>query len=66
MSTNRLDRIKAILANVSEPQASSAQPFEALSRADRDRALNTSEHRAFRETLQTLLAKIFRLPQTER
>jgi hypothetical protein len=36
---------------------------EALARADRDRALNESEHRAFRETFQTLLAEIARLWQ---
>jgi maltose O-acetyltransferase len=32
-------------------------------RADRDRALNESEHRAFRETFQTMLAEIDRLWQ---
>jgi len=32
-------------------------------RADRDRALNESEHRAFRETFQTMLAEIARLWQ---
>ena len=32
-------------------------------RADRDRALNESEHRAFRETFQTILAEIARLWQ---
>jgi hypothetical protein len=32
-------------------------------RADRDRAINESEHRAFRETFQTLLAEIARLWQ---
>lgn len=31
--------------------------------ADRDRALNESEHRAFRETFQTMLAEIARLWQ---
>jgi hypothetical protein len=36
---------------------------ESLARADRDRALNESEHRAFRETFQTLLAEISRLWQ---
>lgn len=36
---------------------------EALARADRDRALNESEHRAFRETFQTMLAEIARLWQ---
>lgn len=36
---------------------------EALTRADRDRALNESEHRAFRETFQTMLAEIARLWQ---
>lgn len=32
-------------------------------RADRDRALNESEHRAFRETFQTLLAEVARIWQ---
>lgn len=32
-------------------------------RADRDRALNESEHRAFRETFQTMLAQIAQLWQ---
>ncbi|MEA5449429.1 hypothetical protein VB780_12670 [Leptolyngbya sp. CCNP1308] len=32
-------------------------------RADRDRTLNESEHRAFRETFQTMLAEIARLWQ---
>ncbi|MBE9112225.1 hypothetical protein IQ273_22735 [Nodosilinea sp. LEGE 07298] len=36
---------------------------EALARADRDRALNESEHRAFRETFQTMLAQIAQLWQ---
>ena len=31
--------------------------------ADRDRALNESEHRAFRETFQTLLAEVARIWQ---
>jgi chromosome segregation ATPase len=36
---------------------------EALARGDRDRALNESEHRAFRETFQTLLAEVARIWQ---
>ncbi|MGD1906054.1 MAG: hypothetical protein ACFB0C_08690 [Leptolyngbyaceae cyanobacterium] len=36
---------------------------QALANADRDRAINEMEHRAFRETFQTLLAEIARIWQ---
>ena len=46
-----------------EARADRQRIDEALARADRDRALNESEHRAFRETFQTMLAEIARLWQ---
>lgn len=50
-------------ADRQEARADRQRIDEALSRADRDRALNESEHRAFRETFQTMLAEIARLWQ---
>ena len=46
-----------------EARADRQRIDEALAKADRDRALNESEHRAFRETFQTMLAEIARLWQ---
>jgi len=50
-------------ADRQEARADRQRIDEALAKADRDRALNESEHRAFRETFQTLLAEIARLWQ---
>jgi chromosome segregation ATPase len=46
-----------------EARADRQRIDEVLAKADRDRALNESEHRAFRETFQTLLAEVARLWQ---
>jgi len=46
-----------------EGRADRAEIRAAREQSDRDRALNESEHRAFRETFQTMLAEIARLWQ---
>ncbi len=46
-----------------ESRADRAEMRASREQSERDRALNESEHRAFRETFQTLLAEISRLWQ---
>ena len=66
LQDSRADRQKA-----EQTKAEADQRFNNLleearadrQRADRDRALNESEHRAFRETFQTMLAQIAQLWQ---
>lgn len=48
---------------LAEARADRAEMRAAREQSDRDRALNESEHRAFRETFQTMLAEIARLWQ---
>ncbi|MEA5448413.1 hypothetical protein VB780_07535 [Leptolyngbya sp. CCNP1308] len=55
--------LKEARADRQEARADRQRIDEALAPADRDRALNESEHRAFRETFQTLLAEVARLWQ---
>ena len=60
-----------LIGNLGNQLAETDQRFNTLleearadrQRADRDRALNESEHRAFRETFQTMLAQIAQLWQ---
>jgi hypothetical protein len=62
----RADRQRADQRHEEQTQQFNTLLEEARSdrqRADRDRALNESEHRAFRETFQTLLAEVARLSQ---
>jgi hypothetical protein len=48
---------------LAEARADRAEMRAAREQADRDRALNEAEHRAFRETFQTMLAQIAQLWQ---
>lgn len=61
--TRHAESMQRIDQALEDAKADRQRIDEALARGDRDRAINENEHRAFRETFQTLLAEVARIWQ---